>query len=161
MFTKKNTLVNCWLALLLLATSLAWSPRNALAKTAVASPPASPKELSLELTSVQGDCIKDQVGCGGGWYYRPRLRPSFSFFVAHSLLFVDGVRFARNHRFNVRVRRPGGKFENLGQARAASNGRITDTFSLPKKLQRAPRLYVCLKDIVNGRTYCGWARRVY
>jgi hypothetical protein len=168
MFTQKKTLLHFVLALVVLATSLAWTPLDGQAKDGVGDPPAPPE---LSCAGAYGHKYADgqwYPGCGKGWKdwngwvgWRPVPKPRISLAVHSDLLFVYGDRLRRLQTYTVRVRKGSGGWTGLRPIRSTWEGTATQTYRLPSSLKRSLRLYVCLKDTDSDRTYCGWAERIY
>jgi hypothetical protein len=159
MFTRSHQRINVLLALALLAASLAFAPLRVAAKSGDGDPPQPPAVQCYQVKSENNQRLVSGPGCGKVGSHTPR--PRYTLYVTGRLLFVDGARFAQRHTYNIRVRKPGGNWVNLGIIKANRSGKVSDSYRLPSNMRRATNIYVCLKDVSGGRAYCGWAERVY
>ena len=75
-------------------------------------------------------------------------------------IYITGSGFLKNHEFYVRVR-PSVReaWVRIGKAKANNLGKIDVKLTLPKQWANAPKLTVCLKDILNNKVYCTTAKR--
>lgn len=87
---------------------------------------------------------------------------SFTVDIVGKSIEIETSKFPTNSFFFVRVDNASAKaleWHKIGVLRTGKSAAVTQTFSLPEKIENASRITVCLKNIVNDTVACHVATR--
>ena len=101
------------------------------------------------------DADKDDSGSGSS--SSATFKGTFTLKIVSKDLQITTSKFPANSFFNVKVDDATGKaleWIKVGVLRVDKDGAVTQSFSLPEKLEKASKLNVCLKNLVNDTVAC-------
>lgn len=163
-----------WLHLLfvaaILGSSLAWAPPALAAghpspvgpdKPEPAATPAAPSSPEANLDKVCSQANQPESPSAPCWnWWWSHYHPDFDAWIYNNILYVQGTHFGRHRDIQVNARRNNSGWYRFGSTRVTRTGTIGAGYKLPSNLRHTSRLYVCLRDLKDRKSYCEWAYRV-